>query len=150
MILTSILLLYNRAGEKQIILLREKAKLTQTILKAKSNSINTLITNEPICGYGVHFESDSYLIFKDRGTDCVASDRIYSSNDPEELVERTSLPVSLYIARADVRDILFMPPNPFVFFDSSLANNEADFVISTQDNKSSINLKLNSNGQVSE
>ena len=64
MILTSIVLLYNRAGEKQIILLREKARLVQTILKARSSSINTLITDEPICGYGVHFESDSYRILK--------------------------------------------------------------------------------------
>lgn len=150
MVLTSIVLLYNRAGEKQIVLLREKAKLVQTILKARSASINTLITDEPICGYGVHFESDGYLIFKDRATDCVASDRVYSNTDPEELIEQINLPNSLYLSQIDVHDILFFPPNPTVLFDSNLANTEAAFIISTQDNQSSVNIKLNNNGQISE
>ena len=63
LMLTSILLLYNRSGERQIVLFKEKAGVVGLILKAKSLSLNTLIIDEPICGYGVHFENNSYILF---------------------------------------------------------------------------------------
>ena len=98
LMLTSMLLLYNRTGEKQIVLLREKSNVVGQILKARSLSINTFIQDEPICGYGVHFENDSYSLFRDRATDCLASDKTYTSADSQELVEKFILPTGSRLA----------------------------------------------------
>ena len=150
MMLTSILLIYNRSSNRQIILLREKAKIIDAILRAKSNSINTLIIDEPVCGYGVHWEKDFYLIFQDRATNCSLSDRIYTAGDSQELVERFNLPTGISFSKLDVRDILFMPPNPTVFFDDHEGGGEATLTLSTDNNQSFVDIKLNNAGQISE
>ncbi|MEK7114751.1 MAG: prepilin-type N-terminal cleavage/methylation domain-containing protein [Patescibacteria group bacterium] len=150
LMLTSVLLLYNRSGERQIILFKEKASVVGLILKAKSLSLNTLITNEPICGYGVHFETNSYLLFKERSTDCINSDRIYTVADSQELVEEYTLSSGLKFSPTGFQNILFMPPDPFVFFDGVFASGERLMTISNIDGSASVNLKINSSGQISQ
>ncbi len=151
LMLTSILLLYNRSGEQQIVLFKEKASVVGLILKAKSLSLNTLITDEPICGYGVHFENNSYILFKERSTDCAVSDRVYTIADPQELVEEHKLPSSLNFSLASgLQNIFFMPPDPFVFFDGIFASGEKSISISNVDGSTSVDLKINSSGQISQ
>lgn len=150
LMLTSILLLYNRSGEQQIILFKEKASVVGLILKAKSLSLNTLITNEPICGYGVRLEINSYLLFKERSTDCINSDRVYTVADPQELVEKHNLPLGLKFSQTGFQNILFMPPDPFVFFDGVFASGERSMAISNADGSASVNLKINSGGQIAQ
>ncbi len=150
MMLTSILLLYNRSGEQQIILFKEKASLVSLILKAKSQSINTLITDDPICGYGVYIGIKSYILFKDRATDCRASDLSYTIADPQELVEEHNLPSGFKFSQSNFQNILFMPPDPTVFFDGGLASGERSISISNLDEKFSVVLKINSSGQISQ
>src|SRR3989344_5278916 len=129
LMLTSILLLYNRSGEQQITLFKEKASVVGLILKAKSLSLNTLITEEPICGYGVHFEINYYLLFRERSTDCINSDRVYTAADSQELIEEHNLPQGLKFSQIGFQNIFFMPPDPFVFFDGSLASGERSITI---------------------
>lgn len=150
LMLTSILLLYNRSGEQQIVLFKEKASVVGLILKAKSLSLNTLITDEPICGYGVHFENNSYLLFKERSTDCVNSDKVYTVADSQELVEEYNLPPRLKFSQTGFQNIFFMPPDPFVFFDGAFASGERLMTISNADDSASVNLKINSSGQISQ
>lgn len=148
--LTSILLLYNRSGEQQIVLFKEKASVVGLILKAKSLSLNTLIIDEPVCGYGVYFANKSYLLFKERSADCINSDRVYTAADSQELVEEHNLPPGLKFSQTGFQNILFMPPDPFVFFDGVFASGERSMVISNSDNSASVNLKINSSGQISQ
>ena len=150
LMLTSILLLYNRSGEQQIILFKEKASVVNLILKAKSQSLNTLITDDPICGYGVYIGVKSYILFKDRAADCRASDLSYTASDSQELIEEHNLSPGLKFSGSNFQNILFMPPNPIVFFDGGLASGERSVSISSLDEKSSVVLKINSAGHIAQ
>jgi prepilin-type N-terminal cleavage/methylation domain-containing protein len=149
LILTSILVVYNRGGEKQIILTREKAKIIGLILKAKSQAINTLITSDPICGYGVHFEEKQYFLFQDRASNCAVSDHRYTQNDEQELLDIFKLPVTYRFSQLELADIFFMPPDPIVFLDGQRQTGERLIEISAADNDSRVNIKINGAGQIS-
>lgn len=149
--LTSVLLLYGRVGERNVTLTREKAKVISQLLRAKSSSINAIITDEPICGYGIHFEEQKYILFQDRGGDCQGSDFSYTATDPEESVAEFNLPLGIHFSAMTVRDIFFMPPDPRIFFDGRMAQfEEARLTLAVSDNSSSVNIKITSAGQISD
>lgn len=148
--LTAILLLYSRGGQKQIVLLKEKAKLISSILKVKSMSINTLVGDQPTCGYGVFLETDSYSLFRDLAVNCVASDHVHTASDPQELIEKINLPIGYHLSSLNIRNILFLPPDPIVFLDGSILSNQALIIIATLDNQSSVSFKVSHAGQISE
>lgn len=149
LILTAILVVYNRGGERQIVLTREKAKLIGLILRAKSQAINTLITSDPICGYGVHLEEKEYLLFQDRSSNCAVSDHRYTQSDDQELLEIFKLPVAYRFGRLELLDIFFMPPDPLVFMDGRKQSGERIVEISTSDNVNRTTIKINGAGQIS-
>mgnify|MGYP001592472138 CR=1 FL=1 len=150
-LLTSFLILYGRTGERQIILLRDKAKVINIILRAKSLAISTLVEDEPACGYGVYIESSRYLVFKDKSLDCASSDRIYSGEaSGEKLVEETfDLDPALRFSEIGAANILFVPPDPKVFLDGGQTLNEAKISIVTVDNRLKADIIINNAGQVS-
>ena len=157
-LLTSFLILYSRGGERQIILLREKAELISAILRAKSLAINTLVEDEPACGYGVAFDGSNYFIYKDLAGDCGLSDRVYSGPASGEKLENETcaesggvctLDPSLKFFQRDVNDVLFVPPDPRVFLDGGQSLAEAIIALSTLDESSQTNITINNAGQIS-
>jgi len=150
-LLTSFLILYSHGGERQIILLREKAKLISTILRAKSLSLNTLIEDEPGCGYGVGFEGTNYFIYKDLAGDCLNSDRLYSGPASGERLENDvfNLDPALKFLQRDISDVLFVPPDPQVFLDGGQSILEAVIALSTLDESSQTSIIINNAGQIS-
>lgn len=150
--LTSVLFLYNHTGERQIVILQEKAKVINALLQAKTNSINTFISDQPVCGYGVHLESESYTLFRDLAAECRSeiSDFRYTSANPEETISVHNLPVGYRFSSLPVQDILFIPPDPKVAFDGVITLGEEKLVVlASQDNNVSTNIRVNAVGQIS-
>jgi len=153
-LMTSILILYNRTGERQIVLLREKANLISTILKAKNLALGGFI-QEPlqavVCGYGVYLEENQYLIYRDLANDCEASGKGYSPDNPQELfgdIIKLSPVTILNFESAPNLDIFFAPPVPDVFFDGGKALSEKNIILSDLDHTTEVTININNAGQI--
>lgn len=150
-LLTSVLVLYNRSGERQILVLREKARLIGTLLRAKSLAINTFVEDSPACGYGVHIDPPRYFIFRDRAIDCRTSDHIYGASSDEIVPDaEASLPPLLSFSAVGASDIVFVPPDPEVFLNGGTALTEAIISLSSADGASQASVTITDAGQVSE
>ncbi len=149
--LISVLVLYNRTGERQLILLREQAKFISVVLRAKSLALNTFVENEPACGYGVVIEEQTYFIYKDLASNCHNSDHVYSGLAFDEKLDNEihSLDSALKFYRLDIRDILFVPPNPQVYLDGGQSLEEAQIGLSSVDENLKVNILINNAGQIS-
>lgn len=154
--LTSILILYSRGGEGQILLFREQSKLVSDILRAKSLAIQTFQTQEKVCGYGIHFETapyNNYVIFKEpKGADpdnpCGANNRRYDAG--EEFEPATNLEdYGINLDQATIGDVFFLPPDPKIYFDSLPASGEARITLMASEGASSAVVVIGSGGQVS-
>jgi len=155
-LMTSFLILYNRTGEKQLILLKEKARIVSALVEAKNLSLvglagETLVKGEVSCGYGVRFEQNRYFIYRDLAANCQLSDRRYSAENKAELLadKNFSLPSVLQSADGRVIDVLFIPPLPEVFFDGAAASGEREIILTDNDRSISGKIIINSAGQVS-
>lgn len=148
--MTSMLVLYNRTGERQILLLREKARLINTILRAKSLALTTVIEDEPACGYGVHIESDEYFMYRDIAIDCSTSDWMYNDAS-DDVVEGSlvALDSALTISQRDIVDIVFVPPDPRVFLNGGDALPQGTLVLRSADQESNVTITINNAGQIS-
>ncbi|MDP3901891.1 MAG: prepilin-type N-terminal cleavage/methylation domain-containing protein [bacterium] len=152
-LLTSMLLLYSRDSEKQLTLLREQAKLVNTILRAKSLSIQTFRVDGAACGYGVHIVPKYYQLFKDSkiNGDCSLRASNKKFDVGEELEEKTNLyAVDIELSsNPNVTDIFFTPPDP----KTTLTPNASETTITLSTNiageQSSVVVVVNSAGQVS-
>jgi len=154
--LTSILILYSRGGEGQILLFREQSKLVSDVLRAKSLAIQTFQTQEKVCGYGVHFEMapyNTYVIFKEfKGIDpnnpCGANNRRYDAG--EEFEPATNLgDYGMKIDQATIGDVFFQPPDPRIYFDGLQASGEARITLMSIDGVALATVVIGSGGQVS-
>lgn len=144
--LSSMLILYSRTGERQILLFREQSKVINMIAKSKSLALQTYIDGSAACGYGVHFSLPSTIIlFKDQAADCAASDNIYSG--PSEDFSHLILGAGIVFSASDVVDMLFIPPDPTV----KLNPNQVSGVITMQtiDGGTQARIKVNNSGQIS-
>lgn len=153
--MTAFLLLYNRTGERQIILLREKARVISAILRAKNLALGVFIQDvgrETVCGYGAYLNKNRYLIYRDLASDCSSSDNRFSIDNPEELLagEDFILDSRFQFMGDSDTDILFSPPLPQVFFSGSPALGEKEIKITSPDNDISGSIIINSAGQISE
>ena len=154
--LTSILILYSRGGEGQILLFREQSKLISDILRAKSLAIQTFQTQEKVCGYGVHFEMapyNNYVIFRElKGADpdnpCGANNRRYDAGEEFEPVTNLE-DYGMKLDQSTIGDVFFQPPDPKIYFDSLLAVGEARIILISADGASSATIIIGSGGQVS-
>jgi len=145
-LLSAILVVYIRAGENQIILFKEQAKIIGILSRAKSLGISTFGRAGVPCGYGVHFEtSGSFLIFKDLSGDCSDSDQKYSGSD--EFYESFQLNPAVKFDTLTLSDVLFIPPDPSIVI--TPAQDEATIIIKPVGAESSAAIKINSAGQIS-
>lgn len=156
MLMTSMLVLYNRTGERQILLLREKARLISVIFRAKSLALNTFIEDEPACGYGVHIGPSAgsgqagYFIFRDKAINCRVSDRVYSDASDEIVAgSEVRLDPGIKFGQADIVDIVFVPPNPTVFLNGGQGMREGTIALASSDNASQVTIIINNAGQIS-
>lgn len=112
MTMSGVLILYNRTGERQIVIFQEQAKVISAVSRARSLSVATFGQASAPCGYGVHFEAPrTVIIFKDLAADCGSADKKYTN--PDEKIEQFYLDsrVSLDLG---LTDVLFIPPDPTV------------------------------------
>jgi len=145
-LLTSVLLLYNRTGEQQILLTQEKTKIMGMILRAKSLSVATFVSGQPACGYGVHLTDNGYILFKDLADPC-PGDRVYTTDDPAEFMENFVLGPRVRFSALPVRDILFIPPDPKVLIDGSEIIDQIKITLMAEDGGQTA-LSVTSAGQI--
>lgn len=151
-LLSSILIVYSRSGEYQIILFRDQAKVIGAIFKAKSLAIETFGQAGAVpCSYGVHFDqaSGSYVIFQDlpaSSGDCSTANNQYDGPNSGELVQAFQLDSVLKFSSLTLSDVVFIPPNPDVIITPS--QNQAVITISTVSGGSSTNIKVTESGQI--
>ena len=152
--MTSFLVLHNRTTELQVVLIKEKASLIDTLLRAKNLASGVLIEEASgvvVCGYGIYFDKDNYFIYRDLAVDCRASDNSYSGDvSGEKLVDETvQMPAGVKLSQMGVADILFVPPLPDIFFDGQKAIGEAVIVLADDDGQTEIRVVVNGAGQIS-
>lgn len=149
-LMTSMLVLYNRTGERQIVLLREKARLISTIFRAKSLALNTLIEDEPACGYGVHADQKGYFIYRDKAIACRTSDHVYTESADEMVAgSLVHLDAGLSFSEGTLADIVFVPPHPKVFLNGGQGLGEGAMTLEMSGGKSSVTIQVNHAGQIS-
>lgn len=147
-LLSSLLILYSRTGENQIILFREQARVISILNRAKSLSVQIFNAPEPPCAFGVHFSQaeNSFLVFRDLAADCHSSDNIYSGGD--NFFEKYKLDSQIKFGKVTLMDVVFIPPNPKTLIDNDPNKNEASIILETLDAGASLKVKINNAGQI--
>ena len=149
-LLSSLLILYSRTGENQVILFRDQSRLITALNRAKSLSIQLFNTPEPPCAFGVHFSQNSFLIFRDLAPDCQNVSHTY--NDPGELFENYQLSSKIRFKQLDpqltLTDIVFIPPDPKTLIDNDQNKTDATIILETLDGNASVKVKVNNAGQI--
>lgn len=167
-ILTSMLVLYNRTGERQLSLFAERAKILGVITQAKALSVQTLAEANSPCGYGVYINpaSKEYLLFRngaDKDSCRAIKDQViinqqqYTPNPPG--APRDTVVGNVHTLSNGVRfkagvpmTILFIPPDPTTLFDPSTAvnaNGELTVTVETDDSQAMpATITINDFGQI--
>lgn len=151
-ILSSTLILYNRAGERQLVILREKARLIGTIVQAKSYATNMFVDDAPACGYGVHIDASAgkYFIYRDRAINCRTSDRIWGEASDEAVSgSLVALQEGVDFGDGAVSDIMFVPPHPEIYLDGGNGFREAVIGLSSADGSAKGEIIITDAGQIS-
>lgn len=147
LILSSVLIVYSRASESQIILIREQAKVASSILRAKNLAMHAYNSSATLCGYGVHFDGiGNYIIFRDLANDCSVSDNRYGAGED---FERNKIDQRIRFSQIGVSDVLFIPPDPTVLLDNDSYKDSGEIVLTSLRAGNSVKIKINSAGQVS-
>jgi len=153
MLMTITMVFYGRAGERQITLFREQARVLNAVSRAKFLSIQTFVQRgEKIpCGYGIHFEEPkTFILFRDDSENCATADHKYSEVDSGkcdgECVEKSVLDNAVMFDSLKISDIVFIPPNPVVVITPE--EDQAEIIIKTIDDKGRVSIKVNNFGQI--
>jgi len=176
--LTAILVTFNRGADRHIILINEQARLVQALTSAKVLSLQTFVRAEALgnvktCGYGVHFEDRSYLVFIDSplpdplNSSCIDENNQYTGNlkfdGPIEVAtvnqEFEVAPFLVYsldprVVFGDLPgggrdfDVLFIPPEPTTYFYPAGMEN-AEIFINQIDGRGGTSVKITRFGQIS-
>ena len=158
-ILASILIIYNRTTEGQLILFKEQARLVSTLNRAKGLALALFkeTAGETICAYGVKIfpaPLSSYTIFKDLpndGVDCSSADNQYSPNENfDKMVEVDKRAVKIDPAFTTLDVVVFIPPDPQIILNGDPSEtNEQKITLKLKDNNNSKVIKVNKAGQIS-
>lgn len=148
-LLSSILIIYSRAGENQMILFRDQARLITALNRAKSLSVQMFNAPQPPCAFGVYFSQagNTFLIFRDLALDCRNADHIYTGT--EELFESYQLSSKIKFKELTLTNVVFIPPDPKTLIDNDPDKNEATITLETLDGNASLKVKVNNAGQIS-
>lgn len=148
-LLSSLLILYSRTGENQLILFREQARVISILNRAKSLSVQTFNVPEPACAFGVNFSQmeNSFLIFRDLATDCRDANYTYTA-DSDELFEKYQLDSKIKFGELTLTDVVFIPPDPKTLIDKDPNKIEATISLQTLDASVSLEVMINNAGQI--
>lgn len=115
MVLSTMLIAYNRSNERRVLIFTEQAKLAGVLNRAKSLALQKLerASGATVCALGIHLEKTAgrMVVFEDRDANesaCKNPARVFSYDNGEE-VESVSLDGNIELAE-DYADILFLPP----------------------------------------
>ena len=147
-LLSSVLILYSRTGENQVVLFRDQSRLITGLNRAKSLSVQAFNASGLSCSFGVHFSKteNAFLIFRDLATDCQNADHIYSGVD--ELFENYQLSSRIQFGEITLTDIVFIPPDPEILIDNDSSKIEATVALETLNGNASLTVKVNNVGQI--
>jgi len=161
-LLSGILIIYGRNGERQLLLFRDQAKIINAILKAKTLALNTYSKEGAPCAYGIHFDSSKkeFRIFQDLDSsgssqNCSNADGIYSSA-PSPNSEDLNPPLVEILGKnlafkepLAATDIVFIPPDPkAIITPNPFPKTEINIEIIDQAGISK-KIKINTFGQIS-
>lgn len=147
-VLSGLLILYSRTGEMTSVLIREAAKLSTNINRAKNMAItNTDWQGQRVCGYGVYFDSaeNQYIIFTEISNKCESADHLRLADGSLD-VEIIPITDPLIISHSDITQVFFLPPDPTIYFEPANLN-EVQIEIETP-NDASMGIKINTAGQI--
>lgn len=145
----SMMLVFTRTGAKQIILFREQAKFIAEIERAKTNTLQRLQGAQRICGYGISFTgATSYVLFRalpDSANQCTNFSYAGSGED----VETFTFDPQIQVTRVNnLRDILFIPPEPRVAFDGLISAGGSAIIQLGIAGGNKVTITVNSGGQI--
>ncbi|MDE2000961.1 MAG: type II secretion system protein [Patescibacteria group bacterium] len=143
--LSGVMVVYNRSSEQEIVMLREQAKLISFVSRAKSFALQTYLSGTPACGYGIHVDQaqNSVILFRDLAAKCPGDNKY---TDSSELVDSYQLPATVHIASASLTDVLFVPPDPDVIFTPS--QNQGTVTLQTLSGGMETSITISNAGQI--
>jgi hypothetical protein len=169
---STILIGYARESGRQMLLISSQAKVINLISRAKSLSIATFIDEgglpansgtPKICGYGVHVDVNlpvkQVFIFRDSAVDCYdptsANYRVFGDGglDAKLLsnLDVFSIPDTIkFGADTDLRDVLFIPPDPIIVINGDSSLQSAKITLQNKDNSTlNASVKIDNAGKIS-
>lgn len=115
--LTSLLILYNRTGQRIARLPRAAERMVFDIRKAQNYALTVreFQAGEVPCAYGINFVvgAGGYTIFADRAPDCAAANGVM---DPGEEVETITMEEGVIVQSANISVARFVPPSAATAF----------------------------------
>ena len=157
-ILSTMFIGYGSGLRGQLEVIQEEAKLIQTILRAKTFSIQALANEEGVvaCGYGVHIDNNNqeYFIFRKEKEmqDCDSrSDESYRWALPSEIVgERKKFDNKIIFdgGSSNIVDVVFLPPKPDVKLLGTSLVDRGEYVLCSKYNDFCRKVMINKVGQV--
>jgi len=151
---------YNHISERQLIIIKDQARVVSALQKAKANALATFSDTGISCGFGVHFSTSSVpnqmIIFKNTpqatGTNtlplCLAMDHSYQPAILSSITEVIYLDPDIRFGNVSSSDIFFVPPDPTTFIDNSSSTPAASIEIVTIDGLAAKSVKVNNFGQI--
>ena len=177
--LTTILSVYTRQSERQVIFFKEQTVLADALSRAKAFAIETFqpqlqpglaAPGERICGWGVHFQkfnpddpaANRYIIFRDltAGSCGLPSYTPAGGEDFEIIALAPYIQISCLMvssqagvpcagSRSEI-DVIYLPPDPKIVFSPADPNDEeAIIVLELADGTRSSTIRVSRSGQIS-
>lgn len=149
-LMTSLLVLNNRTGQKQIILYREQAHFVEEILRARSLAIQKFADpNVFICAYGLRIlDPSSFVLFKNLPrADKTCGTPAYG-NLSEDVESFMLDPSVQFDTNPGFTEVAFLPPDPKVYFNGSLAIGEEEVDLKLPATGRTVKIKINAGGQI--
>jgi len=149
--LSSISLSYSRIGENQLILAKEEARVFNFLIRAKVLSIETFGESGSPCGYGVHFEGDSAILFKETSptNDPQCADINYAYDSAEKF-DQLRLDSAVSFSYLGFHDLVFIPPQPLAVIDADPNKTEASIRIKAIGGVNEKTITITNSGQITD
>ena len=159
LILITISAMYNRSVGRQVIVIREHAKVLSAFVRARSAGLTIPKTDSSggyICAYGVRVDSAArtIILFKDLGGllpgSCVSANHVYDGDS--ETLERIVLDATVNMTAINIQDIVFIPPSGEVIItnEGGAVVQSATITVTGVEDGLSRSVKINTFGQITE
>lgn len=132
-LLSSLIIVYSRTGETNVLLFREGAKLVSNINRVKNLAISSQNwQGQKPCGYGIYFDklANRYIIFTEIADNCTTASHQRDPNNQSNDVEVIQLNPPLFFKTINFTQVFFLPPDPTVYF-TGLVDPFGEIIIGT-------------------